>query len=94
MGKTSEPYLKVVVESYRASSTSGLHGPIHIRPVAGQGYSTMLRVRCPKELSYKYPIGTKFIITAKLTDRGGGGEFLSTHHSWPYEVVDEKKILD
>jgi len=86
MGKPTEPTIRVMVESYHEAG-SGLHGDVHIRPVAGQGYSLQLRVRCSKSLSRNYPVGTKFWICAKLTDREGGSEFLSSHHSWDYEVV-------
>lgn len=89
MGKPFEPYLQVEVESYCPANTSGLHGTVHIRPVAGQGLPTNIHVRCPKELSYSYPVGTRFRIKAKLTDREGGGEFLHSHHSWPYTVLSK-----
>jgi len=88
MGKPAEPTVRVMVESYRESG-SGLHGEVHIRPIAGQAYPTSLRVRCSKGLSRNYPVGTKFWIYAKLTDREGGSEFLSSHHSWDYEVVSQ-----
>jgi hypothetical protein len=91
MGKPFEPYLKVEVESYRPNNTSGLHGKVHIRPVAGKGYGANLHVRCSKSLSENYPVGTRFLITAKLTDREGGGEFLHSHHNWPYQVLDTLK---
>ena len=87
MGKPREQYQTVIVESYRPLLTSGLHGDVHIRPVAGQGFATTLHVRCSKALSRDYDVGTKFRITAKLTDREGGGEFLHSHHSWKYEVI-------
>lgn len=89
MGKPSEPYLKVEVESYRPSKTSGFHGEVHIRPVAGQGFAPNLHVRCSKSLSRDYPVGTRFRIMAKLTDREGGGEFLHSHHSWAYDVLSK-----
>lgn len=87
MGKPTEPTVRVMVESYRESG-SGLHGDVHIRPVGGQGYPTGLRVRCSKSLSRNYPVGTRFWIFAKLTDREGDSDFLSSHHSWDYEVVE------
>lgn len=34
MGKPTEPYDLVWVESYEAERTSGLHGKVHIRPIA------------------------------------------------------------
>lgn len=91
MGKPTEPYVILWVESYEPSSTSGLHGPIHIRPVAGSGYPTDLHVRCSKALSRDYPVGTRFKIKAKLTDKEGGGEFLHSHHSWwPVEIIEPR----
>lgn len=89
MGKPLEPTVRAMVESYRAAHTGGMHGPIHVRPVAGQGYATDINVRCPHEMKRNYPVGTRFWIKAKLTDREGGSPFLSTHHSWPFELVDK-----
>ena len=87
MAKSDTAYIDVIVESYEPSSTSGLHGSVHIRPVAGQGYSPDLRVECSKDLSTKYPVGTKFKIKAKLTDRKGEGEFLYSSYRWRFEVL-------
>lgn len=88
MGRPDEPYVKLEVESYRPSHTSGLHGPVHIRPVAGQdGFPPHLHVRCSKKLSRDYPVGTRFLITAKLSDREGGGEFVESYYGWPFEVL-------
>jgi hypothetical protein len=47
-----------------------------------------LHVRSPKEMRRNYPVGTRFRIYAKLTDKEGGRPFLHTHHNWDYEVVD------
>jgi len=80
-------YVYVVVESYKPESTSGLHGEIHIRPVEGEKYLQSLNVECSKKLSKDYPIGAKFRIKAKLTDREGYGEYLYSHYSWPFEVI-------
>ena len=87
MAKETAPYKDILVESYESANTSGLHGSIHIRPLAGQGYRTDLRVECAKALSSQYPVGTKFKIRAKLTDREGEGEFLYSSYRWPYEVI-------
>ncbi|MDX7952210.1 hypothetical protein P7D22_13600 [Lichenihabitans sp. Uapishka_5] len=78
--------MSVIVETYRESG-SGLHGSIHVRPVAGQDFPTSLRVRCPKKFAEAYPLGTRFRIDAKLTDREGGQPFLSTYHGWPFDVL-------
>ena len=87
MAKPNEPYVSVTVESYRPSNTSGLHGKIHIRPCEGQGYPTDMHVECSKALSRNYPVGTRFKIRAKLTDREGSGNFLYSYHGWKYEVL-------
>jgi hypothetical protein len=86
LAKYGEPYRYVEVESYEEQSTGGLHGPVHIRPVAGEPYPAGIRVECPREMR-GFPVGTRFRIRAKLTDRQGGGEFLYSHHTWHYEVL-------
>lgn len=86
MGKPNEPTVQIVVKTY-IESGSGLHGDRHVRPVPGQGYPEGTRVRCSKAMRFAHPIGTRFLIYAKATDRGGGRDFLSSHHSWDYQVV-------
>lgn len=86
MGKPTEPTVRVIVESYEEIG-SGLHGERHVRPLPGQGYPAGTRVRCSKAMRYGHPLGTRFLIYAKATDRQGGREFLSSHHSWDYKVV-------
>ncbi len=81
------PYRWIEVESFIPGDTSGRHGLVHIRPVAGQGLSTDLFVECSKKLSRNYAVGTRFRLRAKLTDKEGGGEFLYSHFGWDYEVV-------
>jgi len=90
MAKRNEPYQFVIVESYYPSSTAGLHGPIHIRPIPGQPFPTHLNVECNKDLvdPGKYRVGTKFRIWAKITDRKGSGDYLYTHFGWPVTVVE------
>jgi hypothetical protein len=87
MAKPLESYTMVHVESYCPDSTSGLHGKIHIRPCPGQGYPADLHVECSKKLSRNYPVGTRFRIRAKLTDREGSGDFLYSYFNWKYEVL-------
>jgi hypothetical protein len=92
MGKPTEPYHLVWVESYRPDRRSGLHGEIHIRPTADSGFPTHLHVRCSKSLSRDYEPGTRFQIRAKLTDRESGGEFLHSDHRWaPLAIVRPDK---
>jgi hypothetical protein len=87
MAKPNEQYQWILVESYRPASTSGLHGPVHIRPCAGQGFPTSLHVECSKSLSRNYPVGTVFRLRCKLTDLKGGRAFLYSHFKWAYDVI-------
>jgi hypothetical protein len=75
-------YRYVLVETFEPESTSGRHGSVHVRPVAGQVFSQSLFVSCSRELTdtSKFPLGTKFKLLAKLTDREGGGEYLYSNH--------------
>ncbi|MBU2030037.1 MAG: hypothetical protein KKG69_05690 [Alphaproteobacteria bacterium] len=82
-------YEPVEVESYFPVSTSGLHGKVHIRPVAGGNYPTTMHVECSKDISRLHPVGSRFRIMAKLTDRLGKGEFLYSSWRWPYTVLFE-----
>lgn len=81
------PYYEVLVESFFPESSSGQHGKVHIRPVQGEQFSQDLHVECSKALSKNYPVGTRFRINAKLTDREDGGEYLYSHYKWKYEVI-------
>jgi hypothetical protein len=80
-------YEMVLVESFIPNDPSGKRGKVHIRPVAGCYYSSKLAVECSKSLSRAYPVGTKFMLQAKLTDREGGGEYLYSSYRWKYEVI-------
>ncbi|CAD5257324.1 MULTISPECIES: hypothetical protein [unclassified Imperialibacter] len=83
-------YQHIVVESFKPSNTAGRHGPIHIRPIPGQApFLPHMHVRCAKELSEEYPVGTRFRIRAKLTNREGGTPFIHSHYTWPYEVLND-----
>ncbi|RTK99792.1 MAG: hypothetical protein EKK57_08685 [Proteobacteria bacterium] len=74
-------YREIVVESYRDYS-SGVHGIVHIRPAINQYYPQTLRVECSKKLSTEYPVGTKFKLRVKLTDKEGGNPFLYSSYKW------------
>lgn len=89
MAKRNQSYRYCIVESYYPACTAGLHGPVHIRPIAGQPFPTYLHVECSKELSNtdRYQVGTRFRIRAKLTDRHGSGDFVYSYFGWPFDVV-------
>lgn len=91
MALRKSKYHYIIVESYFPSSTAGLHGPIHVRPVKGQPVPAYLHVECSKDLVNpdEYPVRTKFWIKAKLTDRVGSGEFLYSYFGWPVVVLEK-----
>jgi len=84
----TNPYEWIVVESYQPAQTSGLHGAVHVRPIAGQNYSTGLHVECSKSLVRDFPVGTRFRLRVTLTDREGGGEYLYSSWRWPFDVLE------
>ncbi len=67
-------------------------GRLTIKPVAGQAYSTAMRVQCSRMLvdPERYPAGTRFLIRAKLTDRGGA-PFLYAWHGDPVKVLGKRE---
>lgn len=69
-------YRYIEVESYLPAYTSGLHGAVHVRPVAGQGFPTDMHVSCSRSLKRDYPPGTRFRLLAKPSQREDGGEYL------------------
>ena len=81
------PYEYVIVESFVPEQTSGLRGKVHIRPAPGGKYPADLHVECSKKLSKDFPVGTRFKLWAKLTDRADGGEYLYSSFRWKFEVL-------
>jgi len=83
-----EEYDFIIVESFIPLDSNGRHGPIHIRPIPGQDpFKETMFVECSKDLSYGYPLGTRFRIKAKITQREGGTPFIYSHYLWKYEVI-------
>ncbi len=78
-----ESYSKIKVETYLDAKTR----KVRVRPVEGEMYPPETSVECSRSARYEYPVGTKFLIHAKLTDRAGSAPFLYSHHSWPMIVI-------
>ena len=80
-------YRQVAVESRMVG------GSPQIRPLPGQAYAPSLSVQCSRRLSDTsvYPLGTKFLLFAKLTDRLGGTPFLYAYHGDPDLVLSQRK---
>ena len=82
-------YSYIIVESFVPINLSGKHGQVHIRPLPGQEpFSQDLFVECSKDLSYNYPIGTKFKIKAKIVTKNSGTKFIYSNYKWTYVVLE------
>jgi len=82
MARDAWAYRDVAVESVIDART----GRLRIRPLGGQAVSTGVRVQCSRRL-LDYPAGTRFLLSAKLTDRMGGEPFLYAWHGDPVKVL-------
>lgn len=78
MARDTWAYREVAVESVIDPRT----GALRIQPMAGQAFAPTLPVHCSCELTDPalYPAGTRFLLSAKLTDRKGGPPFLYAYH--------------
>lgn len=76
MARDTYAYRHVAVES------RDIHGKVEIRPVPGQAFSPELAVQCSRRLAdlQRYPLGSRFLLFAKLTDRLGGAPYLYAWH--------------
>jgi hypothetical protein len=81
------PYISIVVETYHQPPMSGYRGGIRVRPVAGQDFPVTMNVECPRAFRKEHPVGTRFRMDVRLTDRDGRGEFLMADFKQRYDVV-------
>ena len=94
MARDIYAYRDVAVESF----TDPRSGALRIRPIAGQAFAPSLAVQCSRSLTdpAQHPPGTRFLVSAKLTDRMGGTPFLYVYHGDPVVVLtpaQAKKFL-
>jgi len=85
------PYVTIIAESFVPSDMSGRHGKVHMRPAPGQPFGQDLLIECSKALTTEHPVGTRFRMRVKLTDRESGGEFLYSYHGWKVDVLGLSK---
>lgn len=90
MPRDTAAYRQVIVESF--IKPTGRHRTVQVRPIPGQPFSTTLSVACSKRLkdTRRYPLGTKFLLTAKMTDHLGGIPFLYAYHGDQELVVTDR----
>ena len=92
MARDTYAYRHVAVES------RDIHGKVEMRPVPGQAFSPELAVQCSRRLAdlQRYPLGSRFLLFAKLTDRLGGTPYLYAWHGDADVLMtpaDVKKVL-
>jgi len=83
-------YREVAVESALDART----GKPRIRPVSGQAFATDMRVQCSRSLldTARYPIGTRFLLSVRISDRQGGEPFLYAWHGDPVAVMSKPQV--
>jgi hypothetical protein len=79
-----------IVETFIAHGEKS-RSPIRVRPVAGQGLSPTMRVECSKSMRTAYPIGQKFCINAKITQRLGSPDFLYSSYRDEWNPVTDEE---
>ncbi|GGD87967.1 hypothetical protein [Caballeronia grimmiae] len=77
--------MEIIVETFRAFGEASA-AAIRVRPLAGQGFSTALRVECSRSMRQQYPVGTLFRLAVKPIEREGT-PLLYAHHAAPFERV-------
>jgi hypothetical protein len=97
-----QEYHTLWFSSFRLASTSGHKDPIQLKLVVGQELPMVivekcrersvdpfaLLTECSKDLFYNYPVGTRFLLKVKLTDKEGSGLFFYTSYKWqPVEIA-------
>ncbi|MDQ2823144.1 MAG: hypothetical protein M3Y65_22650 [Pseudomonadota bacterium] len=83
MTRDTWAYREVAVESFIDPRS----GKVAIKPMAGQAFAPSLPVQCSRALREDYPVGTRFLLNAKLTDRLGGPQFLYAWHGDAVQVL-------
>jgi hypothetical protein len=96
-------YYQLWFHSFKVGPTSGHRDPIQLKLVGGQNLPEEiveecqarsvnpfeLLTECSKKLFYDYPVGTKFLLKAKLTDREEKGMFFYTSYRWKPFGIEE-----
>lgn len=84
-------YSEYLVETYRNAGEPSGKG-VRVRPLAGQGLPVDMNVECSSRMRSQHPVGTVFVLRAKVTDRQGGPPFLYSSFQWPYRVATPEEI--
>lgn len=85
-------YRRIAIETFSNPGEPSAQS-LRARPLPGQGFDSSIRIECSSKMRNSHPVGTVFIVRAKIVDREGGSQFLYTHFNWPYEVVDREAVV-
>ena len=98
----NQNYYELWFESFELEKVSGHKSPKQLRLLKSQTIPSEIEIECSnknispfilltecsKSLLLNYPIGTKFKIKAKLTDKENEGLFLYSYFGWkPLEII-------
>ena len=83
-------YRTVAIETYSGRGTTSSEG-VRARPLPGQNLDTSMNVECSSKMRKGYPVGTTFLIQAKVTCKEGGTPFLYSHYNQPYKVINAEE---
>lgn len=98
-------YHKLWFVSFHLQVTTGHRDPIQLKLIPDQEIPDEVVRECKlrlidpytlltsrkENLVSDYPVGTKFLLKVKLTDRDGGGLYFFNYHKWePIEIIMSK----
>ena len=77
----------IIVETCYQPPMSGYPGGVRVRPIPGEQFPSRMNVECPRPFRKRHPLGTRFRMSVRLTDRDGRGQFLMADFRRDYQVV-------
>lgn len=85
-------YRFVAVETFLAPGEAS-RSSVRVRVLPGQGVKQNIRVECSNELRYKFPLGTVFILHAKLTSRKSVGYFVYSYFKESFSTIGREDAI-
>ena len=86
-------YHEVIIETF-SSSGGGSSKSVRARPVDGQDLDIKMKVECSSSIRKNNPVGTLFLLEAKVTDKEGGTPFLYAYHNAPYKIISAQEAKE
>jgi len=86
-------YRYVIIQTYKRTG-GGSSKSVRARPIEGQGLDTSMNVECSSPMRKNNPMGTLFLLQAKVTNREGGPSFLYAPPKAPFKIVTEEEATE